>query len=133
MQLLSFAPQGIRARRLAAPGAAKERPREMRFSPDGRVVAWYQCALHCTLYWYRIDEARYEQAGTPCPYSTYLDIGWQGDTPHAQFYWGATERDMCYDAEGKPALPKDRPPSAATRAPSSSHERSGGERPFAAK
>lgn len=110
LQLLTFSPQGFRARPLAAPGTANETAIDMRFSTDGRIVVWYQCPDNCTLHWYRIEEDRYEQAATPCKYNTYLNFGWRGDTPYPEMYWGTTDRDMCFDAEGKPALPQERRP-----------------------
>ncbi len=102
--LLHFSAAGITATLLPSPGPGTT-PLEARFAPDDSVVAWYECGPECVLHWYRLRDRSTGLQETPCPYNSYLDIGWENGMPRAQFYWGVSPKDMCFDAEGKPALP----------------------------
>lgn len=103
---LEFEARGITASRIAVPrDALAVHPRELGFSPNSDVLAWFECAPNCVLWSYRISDRRAERRPTPCPYNDYLDIGWEGDTPRPQFYGGAPPLP-CFDANGKLEWPK---------------------------
>jgi len=103
--LLEVSANGITSRQIAAPGARNLLPRDFRFSPDGDVLAWHECAQTCALRWYRVEDEALGVQTTPCAYNTYLDIGWVGNQPRSQFYWSAAGADLCYDENGQLALP----------------------------
>jgi hypothetical protein len=104
--LLGFEPNGITATRIAIPRSALAvHAMETQFSPNGDVLAWFTCARNCVLWWYRISDQRSDHRVTPCLYTDYLDIGWEGNTPRAEFFGGAPVLDMCPDANGTPVLP----------------------------
>ncbi len=102
--LLHFSPAGLTSMRLPSPGR-NTTALEARFAPDDSVVAWYECNPECVLHWYRLSDGSTGLQKTPCPYNSYMDIGWDNNMPIAQFYWGVSPRDMCFDAAGQPALP----------------------------
>lgn len=78
----------------------------MAIAPDDSGVAWYECEARCTLMTWRVAGRGLFATDVPCPYNSYLDVGWIGDHAYARQYWGTNRREMCRTDEGHPALPR---------------------------
>ncbi|MEZ5499082.1 MAG: hypothetical protein R3E77_06600 [Steroidobacteraceae bacterium] len=85
-------------------------PRNLpRLSRDGSTLAWFDCSANCILYWEDLATHARQAFDTHCPPHDYLEFVWEGNTPKAQYYWGAAGSNVmatvCRDAAGNVALP----------------------------
>lgn len=110
--LLEFAGARYNVTELGAWPDAQFDPSSVRFAPNDATVAWYVCNPDCALQAFHRAEQTTTATPIPCPYNSYLDVGWTDSHPFPQFYWGATKKDMCFLPDGSPALPQGKRPGA---------------------
>ena len=104
--LLEFDADGYRAVPLVDLPASTFDRGSIAIAPDDVGIGWYACDPQCTLFAFDRERRLLLATEVPCEYNSYLDIGWIGARAYAQHYWGASERNMCFTTDGRPALPR---------------------------
>lgn len=106
---LRFTPEGVAAFALDTQGAPVGIDHPPSISSDGSTAAWLSCERTCAVVSVDLASGVRERAETGCPDHAYLELGWQGAKPLAQYTWGAalgdTRATLCRDSAGEIALP----------------------------
>lgn len=106
IMLLEFDAAGYRVTSLGDWPTQRLKSRSLTFAPDDLALGWYVCGQTCDLMVYERASRQLTASDVPCPYNTYLDLGWLGSRAYPEHYWGTSPDNRCLTPDGRTALPR---------------------------